>query len=802
MSPPRAAAALLILLASCRGAPKDVAPAGSASSAAPPAASAGAATSPSSDGGAAGRALPREGSAIARSLRGDALYVADEDHRVLRTVALPLDPKRAPVDTPLPGAPAQLVVAGERVLVTIRDPGLLLVLRPDDAGLVEVARVPLPADAWGLTLTPDGAAAIVTSAWTHRVSAVDLAAAKVRWSVDVAREPRGIAVTPDGARAYVTHLMGPDLTRIDSLAAASPSVTRVHLPVAPMRAREGVPEDATLAYAAALSPDGARLFVPRQALDADGKRAWAGQPVVDVLLTADETPLAQRADGAVEYHTKELDEARSFGTGRGPFRDLTYSGGFPLGNDAFEAPRAIVHRASTRTLLVASEGTDALVELDALAVEPAAHVLRRHRLRLSTWTPKEGRERVRVLGMYDGAIYAVELDDGTRLNAWNETVTPRDGSGPAGRFAGIERRQHGSASAVIVELAPDADAPGATTCGAPSGVALSEDERTAWVFCRSTDGLAEIALDAIDSADAPRPPRPVFAKLGDDPLPAEAALGRRLFYDADDGYLSGGMACAGCHPEGRDDGHVWSEVTNLAPGEDHSTAEEEAMQKDGSEPPSTYLSAPIFPVFFEMVFKWALVRGHPRQTPMLAGRVDARGPYGWHGRSPDLVSRILRGATLHRWSGNELFNLSWNGKTRAVALAAFVRQGLVPPPREARPLTAEEERGKAVFEDAKTGCTTCHVPATGYTDRGVVPFAAPPPVFTKAGPAKGPFVEDVDRMFKTPSLLFVGGTPPYFHDGSAATLEEAIEKNHDRMGKTSHLSPDERAALAAFLRTL
>jgi cytochrome c peroxidase len=57
-------------------------------------------------------------------------------------------------------------------------------------------------------------------------------------------------------------------------------------------------------------------------------------------------------------------------------------------------------------------------------------------------------------------------------------------------------------------------------------------------------------------------------------------------------------------------------------------------------------------------------------------------------------------------------------------------------------------------------------------------------------------------MFKTPSLLFVGGTPPYFHDGSAATLEEVLEKNRDRMGKTSHLSPDDRAALVAFLRTL
>ena len=413
----RTAPALLLLLASCRGAPSDPSPAPTP----PPQPAPSSLSTPSPASPAPPPETPREGSAIARSPRGDALYVADEDHRILRTIALPLDPHRAPRDFALPGAPAQVVVRAGRVLVTVRDPGLLLVLRPDPEGLVELARIPLPADAWGLTVTPDDATAIVTSAWAHRVSAVDLAGAKVRWSLDVAREPRGVAVTRDGSRAYVTHLVGPDVTRIDDLAAASPTVRRVHLPVAPMRARPGAVEDATLAYAAALSPDGARLFVPRQALAADGKRAWAGQPVVDVLLTGDDTALAQRATGAVPYSTRELDEAHLTGTGRGPFRDLTYSGAFPLERDAFAQPRAVVYRRSARTLLVASEGTDALVELDALAVEPAAHVLRSRPLRLATWMPREGRERATAIRRDDGVIHVVELDDGSVLRAWDET---------------------------------------------------------------------------------------------------------------------------------------------------------------------------------------------------------------------------------------------------------------------------------------------------------------------------------------------------------------------------------------------
>ena len=64
------------------------------------------------------------------------------------------------------------------------------------------------------------------------------------------------------------------------------------------------------------------------------------------------------------------------------------------------------------------------------------------------------------------------------------------------------------------------------------------------------------------------------------------------------------------------------------------------------------------------------------------------------------------------------------------------------------------------------------------------------------------FDADPNPAFKTPSLKHLVGHPPYFHDGSAASIEELIERNADRMGKTAHLSSEERAALIAFLKTL
>lgn len=65
--------------------------------------------------------------------------------------------------------------------------------------------------------------------------------------------------------------------------------------------------------------------------------------------------------------------------------------------------------------------------------------------------------------------------------------------------------------------------------------------------------------------------------------------------------------------------------------------------------------------------------------------------------------------------------------------------------------------------------------------------------------------------FKTPTLREIARTAPHMHDGSIATLEEVIEY-YDRGGKRNphldpelrplHLIPEEKRALAAFLRSL
>lgn len=43
----------------------------------------------------------------------------------------------------------------------------------------------------------------------------------------------------------------------------------------------------------------------------------------------------------------------------------------------------------------------------------------------------------------------------------------------------------------------------------------------------------------------------------DDFLGSEGSVGCRIFYIVSDSVTSGGLVCAGCYLEGRDDGYVW-----------------------------------------------------------------------------------------------------------------------------------------------------------------------------------------------------------------------------------------------------
>ena len=89
-------------------------------------------------------------------------------------------------------------------------------------------------------------------------------------------------------------------------------------------------------------------------------------------------------------------------------------------------------------------------------------------------------------------------------------------------------------------------------------------------------------------------------------------------------------------------------------------------------------------------------------------------------------------------------------------------------------LTAAQERGMEVFMD-KADCATCHTPPLFTNGR-----------FYNTGVGMSATEPDIGRMavterprdkgkFRVPTLRDVADTAPYFHDGSAATLAEAVD---------------------------
>ncbi len=116
-------------------------------------------------------------------------------------------------------------------------------------------------------------------------------------------------------------------------------------------------------------------------------------------------------------------------------------------------------------------------------------------------------------------------------------------------------------------------------------------------------------------------------------------------------------------------------------------------------------------------------------------------------------------------------------------------------------LTANEAAGYKLFKES--GCVACHNgPAFGgnsFQKMGVVqPYKA-------KSPAEGRVAvtgKDADRfLFKVPTLRNVELTYPYFHDGEAETLSEAVDvMGRLQLGKK--FSDKENTQIVAFLKTL
>ncbi len=177
--------------------------------------------------------------------------------------------------------------------------------------------------------------------------------------------------------------------------------------------------------------------------------------------------------------------------------------------------------------------------------------------------------------------------------------------------------------------------------------------------------------------------------------------------------------------------------------------------------------------------------------------------------SPAAVVNALKGIKGYA----PLFQAAFPGEAQPItydhvglAIGAFERR-LSTPARwdtylrgDTKALSAQEKKGLRTF--LNVGCMVCHTgPLLGGSMFERVGVVEPWPNQSDLGRMSVTKQPGDRMMFKVPTLRNIEKTAPYFHDGSATTLSDAVRM----MGKHQlglDLSPDEISAITTWLHSL
>lgn len=290
-------------------------------------------------------------------------------------------------------------------------------------------------------------------------------------------------------------------------------------------------------------------------------------------------------------------------------------------------------------------------------------------------------------------------------------------------------------------------------------------------------------------------PLPELKTPAENPLtPEKVALGKQLFFDK---RLSkdGSASCETCHvPE-----KGWADGEKLS------------KKVDGNL--NTRHSPTLWNVGYNDLYYW------DGRSPTLEKQIEA----AWKGQmsaDPATIAAAIAKIPEYLVQFKTIYQSDPTGDNIVKSLAAFVRTirsgGSAWDKFEAGDKDAVSESAKKGFEifRNKAGCAACHAPPL-YTNNG---FHNTGVGFDKdvkepdLGRGKISKNEKENGAFKTPTLRSATTHPPYFHDGRAATFEEAVDfmlaggidnpNRDDRLKKPVKLSKAERDDLLAFLKAL
>jgi cytochrome c peroxidase len=270
--------------------------------------------------------------------------------------------------------------------------------------------------------------------------------------------------------------------------------------------------------------------------------------------------------------------------------------------------------------------------------------------------------------------------------------------------------------------------------------------------------------------------------------PLQVQLGRAIFWDVRLS-LDGKTTCASCHAAAD-----WS-----------SDRRTRSINAKGQ--PTTLHSQPIFMSQDQSALRWY---GDRRDGAHQAER-SITGSMGL----PDTKAMV---SLMQQLGYEPAFRASFPAAAEplsaahyAQAVAAYQKTLRTPAPfdaflaGDARALTAQQRRGLNKFVD--NGCAGCHSGAL-LGGQAVQKFGIVKPYWQATGsadPDQGRFnatKKEEDRyVFRVAMLRNVARTAPYFHDGSVATLEQAIRVMAEvQLGR--ELGGDDVRDIAAFLESL
>ena len=129
---------------------------------------------------------------------------------------------------------------------------------------------------------------------------------------------------------------------------------------------------------------------------------------------------------------------------------------------------------------------------------------------------------------------------------------------------------------------------------------------------------------------------------------------------------------------------------------------------------------------------------------------------------------------------------------KLAALRAYQHSLPAPPPPAASFDAAVAERGRALFDQA---CSTCHVGATGTDNNSGKLHAA-----AETGVDGAYAARTANKAYRTTPLRALWQHPPYFHDGSTATLADVV--THYNSVRKLGLTAEQQRDLVEYLKSL